>query len=133
VATNKKPIWERAPASNANAVVETEVKPVAKAYSAPKYLAKTIVKPVQKTIEVSDQLTMADKNIALANAEGKIRHYILVDTCFALSSLELPNYVILEIIDWIDYLYYDGHKEKISLIEGIEKSIRKIKGSKLDE
>ena len=63
----------------------------------------------------------------------KIRHYILVDTCFALSPLELPNYVILEIIDWIDYLYYDGHKEKISLIEGIEKSIRKIKGSKLDE
>lgn len=63
----------------------------------------------------------------------KIRHYILVDICFALSPLELPNYVILEIIDWIDYLYYDGHKEKISLIEGIEKSIRKIKGSKLDE
>lgn len=75
VATNKKPIWERAPASNANAVVETEVKPVAKAYSAPKYLAKTIVKPVQKTIEVSDQLTMADKNIALANAEGKTRAF----------------------------------------------------------
>lgn len=63
----------------------------------------------------------------------KIRHYILMDICIALSPLELPNYVILEIIDWIDYLYYDGHKEKISLIEGIEKSIRKIKDSKLDE
>jgi|GEM_PF-4452701 len=76
-AVNEKPIWDRGVGTiNADAVVETEVKkPVAKAYSAPKYVAKTIVKPVQKIVEVSDQLTMADKNIALANAEGKTRAF----------------------------------------------------------
>ena len=58
----------------------------------------------------------------------KIRHYILMDICIALSPLELPNYVILEIIDWIDYLYYDDHRVKISLIEGVARSVRKIKG-----
>lgn len=58
---------------------------------------------------------------------SRIRHRIVLDICISLSAVFEQNYVMLEIIDWIDYLYYDEHKKKIALIEGVTLSVRKIR------
>ena len=57
-----------------------------------------------------------------------LRKQVLTDIWFAMCSMELPDYVMLEIVDWLELLFYDDHREKIALIQGLSRSRRKIKG-----
>jgi len=50
----------------------------------------------------------------------------IIDICIALQSLNLPPYVLLEIIDWLPLFEYVDHKKKIDLIINVKKSISKI-------
>ena len=50
----------------------------------------------------------------------------IIDVCIALASLDLPPYVLLEIIDWLPLFEYVDHKKKIDLIINVKKSISKI-------
>ena len=60
-------------------------------------------------------------------AKFLLRRQILTDIWLAMCPLELPDYVVLEIIDWLELLFFDDHKEKIGLIQGLSRSRRKIK------
>ena len=43
-----------------------------------------------------------------------------------MAPLKLPNYVMLEIIDWLPYYYFAvSHRRKIALIESVRKSVNK--------
>jgi hypothetical protein len=61
-------------------------------------------------------------------AKFLLRRQILTDIWLAMCPLELPDYVMLEIVDWLELLFYDDHREKIALIQGLSRSRRKIKG-----
>ena len=50
----------------------------------------------------------------------------IIDVCIALASIDLPPYVLLEIIDWFDFYCFVEHKMKIELIINVKKSISKI-------
>ena len=50
----------------------------------------------------------------------------IIDVCIALASIDLPAYVLLEIIDWLPLFVYVDHKKKIDLIVNLKKSISKI-------
>ena len=50
----------------------------------------------------------------------------IIDVCVAFASLDLPPYVLLEIIDWLPFNIYVEHKKKIDLIVNLKKSISKI-------
>ena len=50
----------------------------------------------------------------------------IIDFCIALTSFDLPAYVLLEIIDWLPLFQYVDHKKKIDLIINLKKSISKI-------
>lgn len=54
----------------------------------------------------------------------------IIDICVALAPIDLPAYVLLEIIDWFPLFEYIQHKMKIDLIIRIKKSISKIVESK---
>jgi hypothetical protein len=57
-------------------------------------------------------------------------HVVILNICIAMSSLQLPNYVLLEIIDWLPY--YEAaisHLKKIRLIEAANRSISRLKGN----
>ena len=59
--------------------------------------------------------------------QWKIAHKTIVDICIAMSVLELPNYVMLEIVDWFPFWEVGINRyKKISLIENINRSIRKL-------
>jgi hypothetical protein len=59
--------------------------------------------------------------------QWKVIHLIIVDICFASYALELPNYVLLEIIDWFPFWEVAINRyKKITLIENVNRSIRKI-------
>ena len=53
----------------------------------------------------------------------------IIGICLALSSLDLPPYVLLWIIDWLPRYDLLSHHKKIQLIESVVQSIRKLKGS----
>lgn len=54
---------------------------------------------------------------------------MILDIRIALSSLRIPNYVLLEIIDRIPYYEVAvSHLKKIRLIESVNRSILKIYG-----
>ena len=50
----------------------------------------------------------------------------IIDISIALASIDLPPYVLLEIIDWLPLFEYVDHKKKIDLIVNLRKSIAKI-------
>ena len=50
----------------------------------------------------------------------------IIDICIALHTLNLPAYVLLEIIDWLPLFEYVKLKKKIDLIINVKKSIAKI-------
>ena len=52
---------------------------------------------------------------------------IIIDVCISLHLLDLPPYVLLEIIDWFDFYQFVNQKKKIDLIVNVRKSIEKIK------
>ena len=52
---------------------------------------------------------------------------VIIDVCISLHSLDLPPYVLLEIIDWFDFYQFVNQKKKIDLIVNVRKSIEKIK------
>jgi len=43
-----------------------------------------------------------------------------------LSALDLPAYVLLEIVDWLPFYEFIPHKKKIDLILNLKKSIRNV-------
>jgi hypothetical protein len=46
-----------------------------------------------------------------------------------MSALQIPNYVLLEIIDWLSHYYVAvSHLKKIRLIENVNRSIRNLIG-----
>lgn len=54
---------------------------------------------------------------------------IILDICVALAPLRLPNYVLLEIIDWLPfYCVAVPHLKKIALIESVMRSVYRIRG-----
>jgi hypothetical protein len=53
----------------------------------------------------------------------------IIGICLAMSSLELPPYVLLWIIDWLPNYDRLSHHKKIHLIESVRASIWKIKGN----
>jgi hypothetical protein len=52
----------------------------------------------------------------------------IIGICLTMSSLELPPYVLLWIIDWLPNYDRLSHHKKIRLIESVRASIWKIKG-----
>ena len=59
--------------------------------------------------------------------QWKIVHKTIVNTCIAMYPLQLPSYVLLEIIDWFPYWEVGVNRyKKITLIENIKISILKI-------
>ena len=49
---------------------------------------------------------------------------VIIDVCIALHPLNLPPYVLLEIIDYFEfYREFVNHKQKIDLIVNVRKSI----------
>ena len=53
--------------------------------------------------------------------------FIIIDICIAIWKLQLPNYIILEIIDWFPHWEVGINRyKKITLIENVKKSILKI-------
>ncbi len=53
-------------------------------------------------------------------------HAHILNICIAMAPLKLPNYVMLEIIDWLPHYYHGvSHQRKIALIESISRTIRK--------
>ena len=50
----------------------------------------------------------------------------IIDVCIALASIDLPAYVLLEIIDCFDFYCFVEHKMKIEMIINVKKSISKI-------
>ena len=58
-------------------------------------------------------------------------HPWLLDTCLAMSPLELPPYVLLWIVDWIPFFEHAvSHRKKIHLIESIRDSVWRIRDSR---
>jgi hypothetical protein len=51
----------------------------------------------------------------------------IIGICIALSSFELPPYVLLWIIDWLPNYDRLSHHKKIQLIESVRNSIWKIR------
>lgn len=78
-----------------------------------------------KVVISSELLT----SLFVQSLQWKIVHPILLNICVAMSSLQLPNYVLLEIVDWFEYWEVAvSHRKKIQLIENVNRSIRKING-----
>ncbi len=75
------------------------------------------------------------KKCEYADEQSQYRQSIIKDVCIAFAPLQLPPYVLLEIIDWLPHIEYEKHFKKISLIISMRNSIRKIqeKRIKLDE
>jgi hypothetical protein len=50
-----------------------------------------------------------------------------LDICLAMSPMQLPNYVLLEIIDWLPHWEVAVRRfKKITLIENINRSISRV-------
>lgn len=60
--------------------------------------------------------------------QTEVLSIIIVDLCIAMAALHLPNYVLLEIIDWLPCIKDHCHRTKIRLIEGVDRSVKKVKG-----
>lgn len=58
--------------------------------------------------------------------QSKDCHRTISDICIALHCLELPKYVLLEIIDWLPSMQHHGHRKKIDLIFSVVESCSKI-------
>lgn len=54
------------------------------------------------------------------------RYETIVDVCIALWELEIPKYVILEILDWLPNMQYENHVKKINLIFSVYLSCEKV-------
>jgi hypothetical protein len=70
--------------------------------------------------------------VLIQSLRWKNVHRIILNICIAMWQLQLPNYVLLEIIDWLPY--YEAavsHFKKIRLIENVNRSITRIKGNKI--
>lgn len=61
----------------------------------------------------------------------KYQHDVLLDICIALANLELPPYVILWIVDFLEYLEWQSHLKKIRLIESVRNSIWGVQEKRL--
>jgi hypothetical protein len=57
----------------------------------------------------------------------RIKQDEIIGICLAMSSLELPPYVLLWIIDWLPNYDRLSHHKKIHLIESVRASIWKLK------
>jgi len=57
---------------------------------------------------------------------SKIRHKVFLELVTVMYALCNAPYVVLEILDWIPFIYQQNHVQKINLIYSIFKSIKKI-------
>lgn len=94
-----------------------------------------ILKELQRETIDDRTLKYISKKCEYVNEQSRYRWEIIKDICIAFTSLALPPYVLLEIIDWLPNIEYERHFKKISLIVSMRNSIRKIqeKRNKLDE
>lgn len=86
--------------------------------------------PFDKRFEVAyDLLLVSDRGEMSAKSTiyvPKIRHNELLRICLALAPLGLAPYVMLEIVDWLTYIWAHPHKRKIDLIFGVQRSVVKL-------
>lgn len=54
-------------------------------------------------------------------------HRVVLNICIAMAPLQIPNYVLLHIIDQLPKYCFASHGRKIRLIESVSRSYRKIK------
>ena len=59
-----------------------------------------------------------------------IVHKMIVNIVIALESLELAQYHLLFIVDWLPYVWWMSEKRKIAIIESVLHSIRNVKQSR---
>ena len=50
----------------------------------------------------------------------------IIDVCVALQKIDLPAYILLEIVDWSPLSAKSNRKKKIDLIINVKKSIENI-------
>jgi len=50
----------------------------------------------------------------------------IIDICIAFAPIDLPAYVLLEIIDWLPFFICHERKTKLDLIVNVKKSISKF-------
>ena len=56
----------------------------------------------------------------------KGQHALLLNICIAMAALELPPYVLLFIVDFIDTMWIQSHHQKINLIYSVKNSIERV-------
>ena len=81
--------------------------------------------PQSRNSFISSFYNYRNENNCLQLEWSKISNQI-IDISIALASIDLPPYVLLEIIDWLPLFEYVDHKKKIDLIINLKKSISKI-------
>lgn len=59
-----------------------------------------------------------------------LNHRNIVNVCVAFASLQLPPYVILEIIDWLPWTLTLSRMQKITTIEGVHHASRRVRAAR---
>ena len=68
--------------------------------------------------------SLCQRNVQL---HKRVIHEQIVDIVIALSSLDLPPYVILEIVDKFEYWSLVNRKFKVDLIIAVDKSCKRVR------
>lgn len=63
----------------------------------------------------------------------KGQHPLLLDICIAMAALELPPYVLLSIVDFIDTISIQSHRQKIDLIHSVRDSIQRVTSKRTEQ
>lgn len=80
---------------------------------------------IVRSIEDQRQQQIVSRN---KRVSWPIVHRMILNSCIAMSPLQLPPYVLLEIFDWLPLIEkHVSHVKKIHLIEKIAATIRKVK------
>ena len=68
--------------------------------------------------------SLCQRNVQL---HKRVIHKQIVDIVIALSSLDLPPYIVLEIVDKFEYWSMVNRKFKIDLIVAVDKSCKRVR------
>jgi hypothetical protein len=84
-------------------------------------------------------IVMMFLSAVLQRLQWRVVHPQLLDICMAFAPLHLPPYVVLEVFDWLptwqrvdgidwnkSYMHLVSHIKKIRLIEGVQRSRKKV-------
>lgn len=72
-----------------------------------------------------DKLTSRNQRINEEIGMSKVASVIL-DISIAFAPLQLPPYVLLEIVDHFEYWHFIARKQKIDLLVQVDRSIKKL-------